>query len=70
MAGMDVSYGDQGQTLKVWFAAPWKAHHSEPSGDDLVLTKDDHGCMIGYEHRAYFADAADGIDPVAASPNP
>lgn len=57
MAGFDVSYGERGQSLHVWFDHPKKAHHSETKGENLILKKDDHGHVIGIEHRNYFRDA-------------
>ena len=56
MAGMDVSYGELGKTLTIWFDHPSKAKHTEKRGPDLILKKDDKGRLVGLERANYFAD--------------
>ena len=61
MSGMDVSYGDLGKTLTIWFDHPSKARRTETRGPDLILKKDEKGRLVGLEKANYFADEDGGI---------
>lgn len=54
MAGMDISYGENGNGLDVWFDQPHKASQTEESDSGLVLRKDSEGHVIGVQHPSYF----------------
>lgn len=49
MADIKVYYDREGQTLTVWFDDPQKEVVCEESGDEVVLMKDKHGHVIGFE---------------------
>lgn len=55
MAGFDVFFGENGQSLSIWFDDPAKQDRLERSGQDLILRKDSRGRVIGVVHRKYFA---------------
>lgn len=55
MAGIDVSYGANGDALIVWFDHPSKVSQREKKGPDLIVKKDAGGNLIGVEHLSYFA---------------
>ncbi len=54
MAGMDISYDEDGEGLDVWFDQPHKARQIEDTGSGFILRKDDHGHVIGVQHPSYF----------------
>lgn len=56
MAGMDVSYGDDGTALQVWFGPPSKATRTEATDGKIILKKDDEGHVVGFTHLGYFQD--------------
>jgi hypothetical protein len=59
MAGMDISYGDDGNGLTVWFDQPHKASQTEETDSGIILRKDDEGHVIGVQHDAYFDRSQD-----------
>lgn len=61
MAGMDVCYGEEGNSLTVWFDNPRKTRSSEVRGENLILNKDSDGHVIGIERRNYFDDALEEV---------
>src|SRR5262245_22986425 len=48
MAGIDVSYDSNGESLIVWFDHPQKTHHSEENAG-MIVRKDERGLVIGVE---------------------
>lgn len=54
MAGMDISYGENGKGLDVWFDQPHKASQTEKTPSGLVLRKDSEGHVIGVSNQTYF----------------
>jgi uncharacterized protein YuzE len=67
MAGIDVSYDANGDSLIVWFDRPQKTHHSEETGG-VILKKDERGLVIGIEHPTYFASSRSGMMGDYATP--
>lgn len=49
MAKVNVFHDAIGNTLVVWFGNPEDEVESEEAGDDVVLMKDEHGKVIGFE---------------------
>lgn len=60
MAGMDVSYDANGDSLIVWFDRPRKTCKSEQRASGIIVKKDEKGLVIGVEYPAYFAGGALG----------
>jgi hypothetical protein len=54
MAGMDISYDEDGKGLDVWFDQPHKASQIEDTGSGIILRKDEQGHVIGVQHPSYF----------------
>lgn len=54
MAGMDISYGENGETLNVWFDRPQKASREEQTDSGIILRKDSEGHVIGVQDKTYF----------------
>jgi uncharacterized protein YuzE len=50
-----VYYDRQGNTLSVWFDDPKKESVCEETDDDVVLVKDQHGRVIGFERLNYLS---------------
>lgn len=48
-----VYYDSQGNTLNVWFDDPRKEYISEESGEEVILSKDKKGKVIGFEKLNY-----------------
>ena len=46
---LKIYYDSLGKTLNVWFDDPQKEHHSEESGEEVILNKDKNGRVIGFE---------------------
>jgi len=46
-------YDSVGNTLNVWFDDPKKEYVSEETGEDVILNKDKHGNVIGFEKLNY-----------------
>lgn len=59
MAGMDISYGENGKDLTVWFDQPHKASQTETTDSGMILRKDNEGHVIGIEHQSYFEAVQD-----------
>lgn len=59
MAGMDISYGENGKGLTVWFDRPHKAIQTEKTESGIILRKDTEGHIVGVQHEAYFDSARD-----------
>ncbi len=49
MASVKVYYDHEGNTLTVWFGNPADEYEVEETGDEVVLMKDIHGRVIGFE---------------------
>ena len=49
MARVKVFYDRQGNTLTVWFDYPQREHTCEETGDEVILTEDMTGRVIGFE---------------------
>lgn len=54
MAGMDISYGENGKSLTVWYDHPQKASRTEETDSGMILRKDSEGHVIGVHHKSYF----------------
>lgn len=46
-------YDSQGNTLNVWFDDPGKECVSEETGEEVILNKNKHGKVIGFEKLNY-----------------
>ena len=55
MEKLRVYFDREGNTLTVWFDDPKKEHVCEESDDDMVLMKDRHGRVIGFERLNYLS---------------
>jgi uncharacterized protein YuzE len=53
MAEVKVYYDKIGNTLTVWFGNPQDEYASEETGDEVILMKDQHGEVIGFEKLNY-----------------
>ena len=49
MAEVKVYYDQVGNTLTVWFGNPQDEYTCEETGDEVILMKDQHGEVIGFE---------------------
>lgn len=49
MDKVKILYDHEGQTLVVWFDDPEKESTAEETGDEVILTKDRTGRVIGFE---------------------
>ncbi len=49
MAEVKVFYDRTGNTLVVWFGNPQDEVEAEETGDEVILMKDQHGQVIGFE---------------------
>ncbi len=55
MKKIRVHYDARGNTLSVWFDDPKKKHISEETGDEVILSKDKNGKVIGFEKLNFLA---------------
>jgi len=53
MAQVKVFYDREGNTLTVWFGDPQEEYVCEETGEEVVLMKDKHGQVIGFEKLNY-----------------
>jgi uncharacterized protein YuzE len=53
MAQVKVFYDQEGNTLTVWFGNPEDEYVAEETGDEVILMKDKHGNVIGFEKLNY-----------------
>ncbi|MBW4582201.1 MAG: DUF2283 domain-containing protein [Tildeniella nuda ZEHNDER 1965/U140] len=53
MAEVNVYYDRVGNTLTVWFGNPQDEYTCEETGDEVILMKDQHGEVIGFEKLNY-----------------
>lgn len=44
-----INWDTEGNTLNVWFDDPHKEHSCQETGDEIVLSKDIDGRVIGFE---------------------
>lgn len=49
MAQVKVYYDQIGNTLTVWFGNPADEDEAEETGEEVILMKDKHGRVIGFE---------------------
>ena len=49
MDQVKVYYDRTGSTLTVWFGDPSEEYICEETGDEVILMKDSHGQVIGFE---------------------
>jgi len=49
MDQVKVYYDRTGRTLTVWFGDPGEEYVCEETGDEVILMKDSHGQVIGFE---------------------
>jgi hypothetical protein len=57
MAEMKIFHDTVGRSLVVWFGNPNDEVIAEDVGDDLIVMKDDRGCIIGFEKLNFVSDA-------------
>ena len=53
-----INWDTEGDTLNVWFDDPKLEHSCEETGDEVVLSKDKAGRVIGFEKLNYQASQA------------
>jgi hypothetical protein len=61
MAQVKVFYDRVGNTLTVWFGDPQEEYVSEETGEEVVLMKDRHGRVIGFEKLNFSVSEADQL---------
>jgi uncharacterized protein YuzE len=55
MEQVKVFYDRTGNTLTVWFGDPQDEYVAEETGDEVILMKDRHGRVIGFEKLNFTA---------------
>jgi uncharacterized protein YuzE len=55
MEKIRVYYDTKGNTLNVWFDDPEKESICEETGEEVILSKDKHGKVIGFEKLNYLS---------------
>jgi uncharacterized protein YuzE len=55
MEQVKVFYDRTGNTLTVWFGDPQQEYVAEETGDEVILMKDRHGQVIGFEKLNFTA---------------
>lgn len=58
MDQVKVYHDRQGNTLTVWFSDPKQEYICEQAGDEVVLMKDRHGKVIGFEKLNFAGEAS------------
>jgi hypothetical protein len=53
MVNLKILHDVQGRTLTVWFAPPDSEAICEETGDEVILMKNKHGHVIGFEKLNY-----------------
>lgn len=48
-----IYHDTEGRTLTVWFDDPSKEEAAEETGEEVILIKDRHGHVIGFERLNY-----------------
>lgn len=61
MASVKVHVDRVGNTLTVWFGDPADEYVCEETGDEVILMKDRHGTVIGFEKLNYRPPAAEPL---------
>jgi uncharacterized protein YuzE len=61
MAEMKIFHDTVGRSLVVWFGNPNDEVIAENVGDDLIVMKDDHGCVIGFEKLNFVSDVVNSF---------
>ncbi|MEO0080867.1 MAG: DUF2283 domain-containing protein [candidate division WOR-3 bacterium] len=61
MGQVKVFYDRAGNTLTVWFGEKQDEYSCEETGDEVVLMKDKHGRVIGFEKLNFALLAADRL---------
>ncbi len=56
-----VYYDREGNTLTVWFENPADEYVAEETGEEIVLMKDRHGKVIGFEKLNFTAQSTDAV---------
>lgn len=49
MAQVKIYYDQVGNTLTVWFDDPENEFEAEETGEEIILMKNKHGAVIGFE---------------------
>lgn len=62
MADLKVFYDTEGKTLTVWFDDPEKEHLAEETSDEVILIKDQHGHVIGFERLNFEIASTDKLE--------
>jgi len=61
MEQLKVFYDRTGNTLTVWFSEPEEEYVCEETGDEVILMKDQHGHVIGFEKLNFSIAAPEGL---------
>jgi hypothetical protein len=61
MAQVKMVYDRLGNTLTVWFGDPQEEYVSEETGEEVVLMKDRHGRVIGFEKLNFSVSEVDQL---------
>jgi uncharacterized protein YuzE len=61
MAQVKVYYDRSGNTLTVWFGEPADEYEAEETGDEVILMKDQHGNVIGFEKLNFSTTQSDSL---------
>lgn len=69
MEQVKIYYDRIGNTLTVWFGDPQDEYIVEETGDEVVLMKDQHGKVIGFE-KLNFSESAQETVPVVVETIP
>ena len=62
MAQVKVFYDRIGNTLTVWFGNPEDEVICEETGNEVVLMKDESGCVIGFEKLNYSVGESEPVN--------
>jgi len=61
MEQIKVFYDPAGNALTVWFGDPHQEHICEETGDEVILTKDRNGRVIGFEKLNFTVPAPEKL---------
>ncbi len=61
MVDVKVYYDRLGNTLTVWFGKPEDEVEAEETGAEIVLMKDAHGAVIGFEKLNFVTPPAESV---------
>jgi uncharacterized protein YuzE len=61
MAEVKVYYDKIGNTLTVWFGNAQDEYVCEETGNEVILMKDKHGAVIGFEKLNYLVASPENL---------